>query len=61
MLYKKPIIITTINHPTEAVGQYANDKDLDVLIVPDKKTPGDWMYPNTTLLSDDRLYEKQKT
>lgn len=48
----KAIIITTINPPTAAVQKIAKDhSDWDFLIVGDKKTPADWQWENTTLLS----------
>jgi hypothetical protein len=37
-LYKKCIVITTINNPTEAIKKYSAIKEFDLIIVADKKT-----------------------
>jgi len=38
LCYKKCIVITTINTPTEAIKKYSAIKDFDLIIVADKKT-----------------------
>jgi hypothetical protein len=39
---KKFIVITTINHPTEAIRKYAGWNGWDVIVVGDQKTPAGW-------------------
>ena len=49
---EKFIVITTISYPTQSVKKLADICDeWNVLIVADKKTPSDWYYPNTQVLS----------
>lgn len=45
------IVITSINHPTEAVKKWSKIKDWQVLVVADLKTPIDWHYENVKFLS----------
>ena len=39
---EKCVIITTINKPTETILKHINNKDYDVIIVGDEKTPNDY-------------------
>lgn len=47
------IVITTINHPTEAVLAFSKLSNFHLVVVGDKKTPRDWACANTTFLADD--------
>lgn len=47
----KFLVITTINHPTEAIRQFSLLKDWNVIVVGDKKTPADWQIENVKYLS----------
>lgn len=38
----KYIVITTINHPTDAIRQYAEWDGWNMVVVGDQKTPADW-------------------
>lgn len=45
------IIITTINHPTEAVEKIARTRPTwEFIVVGDKKTPKEWAWPGVTFL-----------
>jgi len=44
----RSLVVTTINPPSQAVREYADLNDWDVLIVGDKKTPVGWEYPDVT-------------
>lgn len=46
----KCVIITTINKPTETILKHINNKDYDVIIVGDNKTPDDYKYLNCIYL-----------
>lgn len=48
---KRFLIITSINHPTEAVKKFALLKDWQVVVVGDKKTPKDWACDNVIYIS----------
>lgn len=50
---KKFVIITSIFPPTEAVAKFSKLKDWRLIVVGDKKTPGNWDYDNVTYLSPD--------
>lgn len=50
---KKFVIITSIFPPTEAVAKFSKFKDWRLIVVGDKKTPGNWNYDNVTYLSPD--------
>lgn len=45
------IVITSINHPTEAIKKWSQIKDWQVLVVADLKTPIDWDYENVKILT----------
>lgn len=45
------IVITTINYPTKAVSGYAGFEDWKLVVVGDKKTPGDWNLERCDYLS----------
>lgn len=45
------IVITSINHPTEAVKKWSQIKDWQVLVVADLKTPIDWDCENVKILT----------
>jgi hypothetical protein len=47
---KKFIVITSIFKPTEAIETFSALKDYQLIVVGDKKTPGDWSYPNCIYL-----------
>ena len=47
---KKCVIITTINKPTETIFKHINNKNYDVIIVGDKKTPNDYKDLNCIFL-----------
>jgi hypothetical protein len=51
------IIITTINHPTEAVRKIAATRpDWEFLVIGDRKTPQDWEWPGVHFFSvDDQI------
>lgn len=51
------IVITSINHPTEAIKKWSKIKDWQVLVVADLKTPIDWNCENVKVLTVD----EQKT
>jgi len=50
---KTSIIITTIFYPTEAVRSFAKlvKEDLDLIVIGDQKTPGDWQLPPARFFS----------
>ncbi len=48
---KQSIIITSIFQPTDAVKAFAKLEDYDLIVVGDKKTPGNWKYKDITFLS----------
>jgi len=47
----KFIVITSINSPTDAVLAFSKMKDFKLVVVGDKKTPGDWFCENVEYLS----------
>jgi hypothetical protein len=47
----KFIVITSIFQPTEAVNAFASNKEYQLVVAGDKKTPADWNYPNVKYLS----------
>ena len=47
---EKCVVITTINKPTEAILKHINNKEYDVIIVGDKKTPNDYKDLNCIFL-----------
>jgi hypothetical protein len=49
----KFIVITSIYPPTEAVRQFAERKDWQLVVAGDTKTPSDWHYPDVKYLSPD--------
>lgn len=60
-LKKKCVIITTINHTTEAIRKHMNNADYDVIIVGDKKTPDCYKHENCIFLdiqAQDRFFPK---
>ncbi|HET6993925.1 MAG TPA: STELLO glycosyltransferase family protein [Chitinophagaceae bacterium] len=48
---KKFIVITSIFKPTEAIEAFSKLKDYHLVVVGDKKTPGDWQHENCTFLN----------
>jgi hypothetical protein len=54
---KKFIVITSIFPPSLAVQKFAAMTDWHLIVVGDKKTPGDWNYPGVTFLSLERQAE----
>ncbi len=48
---KQFIIITSINHPTEAVKKFAQLNDWQVILVADLKTPKDWQLEGVKVLT----------
>ena len=48
---KSFLVITTINPPTEGIKKFASFKNLNVVVVGDKKTPKDWEVEGVTYLS----------
>lgn len=50
----KYIIITSIFDPTEAVVKFSKLTDYNLIVVGDKKSPGNWHCDNTTFLSIDQ-------
>jgi STELLO glycosyltransferases len=48
---KKTIVITSIFNPTEAVLSFSQMSDYQLIVVGDKKTPGDWHCANTDYIS----------
>ena len=55
---KKCIIITTINKPTETIFRHINNnKDYDLIIVGDKKTPDDYYSLDCTYLDIKKQHE----
>ena len=58
---KKCVIITTINKPTITILKHINNKDYDVIIVGDKKTPNNYKSLNCIFLdieSQQKLFPK---
>jgi hypothetical protein len=53
----KFIVITSIFPPTEAIEKFAKLKEWKVIVVGDKKTAADWIYPGVTYLSPQRQQE----
>jgi hypothetical protein len=54
-LQKRFIVITTINHPTEAIKKIPEIAgDWQILIVADKKTPADWSLPGAFVITFDQ-------
>jgi len=52
MIKNKALVITTIQSPTYAVQQIAKrNKDWEIIIIGDKKTPNDWKFPGISYLS----------
>lgn len=47
----KYIVVTTINHPTQAIEGMAQLEGWKLIVVGDRKTPKDWHCPNATFLS----------
>ncbi len=47
---KKFVVMTSINGPTEAVEEFARQKDWQLVVVGDKKSPQDWHYDNVVYL-----------
>lgn len=47
----KAIVITTINHPTDAVKKFSNFKNYKLFIAGDNKTPKNWAFKNCEFLS----------
>lgn len=56
---KNWIVVTTINHPTEAVVKLSKlaENGWGVVVVGDRKTPANWMHENITYLSIDKQDE----
>jgi hypothetical protein len=50
---RKFIVITSIFEPTEAVIEFSRQKDYELVVVGDKKTPSSWHCDNVTYLSID--------
>lgn len=48
---KKYIVITSIFNPTEAVLAFSKMNDCQLIVVGDKKTPGDWHCDNVDFMS----------
>lgn len=49
--HEKWIVVTSINYPTKAIMQFAQQKDWRLVVVADKKTPKDWHLDNCDFLS----------
>lgn len=49
----KFLIITTINKPSKAVIAFSKRRDIETVIIGDRKTPADWYCENTTFISVD--------
>ena len=47
------IVITSINQPTEAIKKFSERSDHNLIVVGDKKTPGDWGHKNVDFISTD--------
>ena len=47
----KFVVITTINSPTKTIEYLSKRKDLQTIVVGDKKTPSEWEYPNIQYFS----------
>ncbi len=51
----KSVVITTINYPSDAIRQIADEySDWNLIVIGDKKTPADWSYGKTDYLSVDQ-------
>ena len=48
---KLPVVITTINSPTEAINKFDKCSYLKLCLIGDKKTPKDFLISNGTYLS----------
>jgi len=55
---KKFIVITSIFEPTEAVIRFSQQKDYQLIVVGDKKTPSNWQCDNVNYFS---VEEQEKT
>ena len=55
---KIPIVITSINNPTEAVKKFSKLIDFSLILVGDNKTPKDWKYKNIQFLSIEEQRKK---
>lgn len=53
----KWVVITSINYPTDAIKKLALLSDWQVVVVGDKKTPADWVWPNCIFLSHEKQLE----
>lgn len=47
---KKSIVITSIFNPTQAVHKFADNKDYELIVVGDKKTPQNWQCDGVVFL-----------
>ena len=48
---KTPIVITSINYPTEAVKTFAKLDKFELIVVGDLKTPKDWKFNNVKFIN----------
>ena len=48
-MIKTPIIITSINHPTEAIKAFAKLDNFELIVVGDLKSPDNWKLDNVKL------------
>ena len=51
------IVITSINHPTEAIHSFSKLKGYKVIVVGDKKTPSDWSCKGVVFLSIEKQFQ----
>lgn len=49
----RSIVITTIFDPSEAIISYSKNRDYELVVVGDRKTPAGWKYDNVKYLSVD--------
>ena len=50
-MIKTPIIITSINHPTEAIKAFAKLDNFELIVVGDLKSPENWKLDNVKFLN----------
>src|SRR5687767_10653339 len=54
---KKFVVITSINPPGEAIEKFARWQDWEIIVVGDRKTPGNWSHAGVTFLGMDSQYD----
>ena len=57
-MISKFIVITTINHPSEAICKFREWSDWHVVVVGDRKTPSGWACEGVTFLGIDEQYKQ---